>query len=170
MRRWPSHQEMQCKLSRGQDLYRKGANTLVPIASEIKMKQTPEVTSVATVHDITFPATHLPTCQITHPFIISLSIHRLIDLPSTHQSVIYSPTHVSVYPLTHSPIYPSNHPSTHRFIYPSICPSIHPSMYPSGHILTHPPTVHFPHMSPPWGGDMERQAGMVTAFDALGPL
>lgn len=141
---------MQRKPSRGQDLYRKGAVTSGPITSEIKMKQTPEMTSVAALHYLTLPATHLPTHQITHLLIISLSTHLLIDLPSTHQSVIYSPTRISIYPLRYSSIYRSNHPSIHlSYSHPSIHMSIHSSLYvaiqPSP-----PPPRSLSHKSPPW--------------------
>lgn len=121
-----------------------------PITSEIKMKQTPEVTSVAAVHDLTFPATHLPTHHITHPFIISLSTYLLIDLhPPTNLSSTHLHMCLSIHSHTHLSIHPTSQLPTDSYILPSVHPFI-PSMYPSGHILTHPPTVHFLHMSPPW--------------------
>jgi hypothetical protein len=124
-------------LSRGQDLYKKGANTLGPITSEIKMKQTPEVTSVVAVHDITFPATHLLTRQITHPFILSLSTHLLIDLhPPTNLSSTHLHMCLSIHTHTHLSIHPTTHLPTDSYI----LPSVHPFIPRCIHLATYSPT------------------------------
>lgn len=143
---------------------RKGATTLGPITSEIKMKQKVETTSVAAAQYRTPPATHSPTHQITHLFILSPAAHLPIDLPPIRQSVIYLPTHISIYPSTYMPICLS--------IQPHILPRIHIATHPSASIHSSfyvsmqpslPPPHSLSHMSPPWealGRSWEAGAGM----------
>lgn len=123
------------KTVKGSGLVHEGSHSIGANTSETKMKQTPEMTSVAAAHCLALqPPTS--TQQITNPFIVSLSTHPPICHPLTH--------HISIiYPLTHLSVYPSNNASIasfHLLIYPSTCPSVHPSMYLSSHILTYPST------------------------------
>lgn len=141
---------------------RKGATTSGPITSEIKMKQKAETTSVAAAQYRTPPATHSPTHQITHLFILSPAAQLPIDLlppanlSSTYLPYIYLSTYVPICLSIQPPIHPRIHIATH----PSA--SIHSSLYVSIQSSLLPPHS-LSHMSPPWealGRSWEAGAGM----------
>lgn len=154
MRRWSSHQEMQRELSRGQDVYRKGANALGSVTSETKMKWTPEVTAVTTSHFP--PPNHPPVHHISIPYL-------LIDLhPPTNLSCRHLHTCLSVHSHAHLSIYPDTRLPTESHV----LPSVHPFVPRCTHLATYSAPTHCPWEETPRG----RQGWGLAALDALDPL
>lgn len=108
-----------CSKNAGQDLQERNQN-IRAIASEIRMKQTPEIPPLGLL--FTNLLSPHPSPQLIHPFIY---IYPPTCLWTRHLS-IHPPTYASIYLLTYLPTHPHAHPP--------VCPCIHLPI----HIPTHP--------------------------------